>query len=336
MLIFKVQEYTFDYTTCLNVAALNEFSSAPSNLGSVPFQWRRLNKLPTYATRSSPDFDPNFTDSSSLCELRFAVDKEIFGPVFEYYRLSNYYQNQRLYVKSVDWAQLKGEAKTQSQLSDCAPLVGPNGDSPSLVYYPCGLIANSMFNDTIGGLVKVENNGESVTQVYVFPPKDIAWPYDQNKYGPSKYTLDQVRPPPFWVNNKRLVKPDGTYKQLPNLHDDERLQNWMKVAGLPVFRKTYGRSNMNIPSGIYTVLISSTYEVESYGAKKSLVISNTSWIGGKNSFLGYAYVVTGSVFLLLAIAFLIRHLIAPRRLGDTTLLSWNQEHSNTSGVSVNQ
>lgn len=63
----------------------------------------------------------------------------------------------------------------------------------------------------------------------------------------------------------------------------------------------------------------------SYGATKSLVISNTSWMGGRNYFLGYAYIIAGTLFLACAIAFLIRHLLAPRKLGDLRYLSWNQE-----------
>ena len=61
-----------------------------------------------------------------------------------------------------------------------------------------------------------------------------------------------------------------------------------------------------------------------FGGTKSIVISTTSWIGGKNPFLGWAYVATAGVFVLLAIAGTIRHCIKPRKLGDMSLLSWNQ------------
>jgi len=65
------------------------------------------------------------------------------------------------------------------------------------------------------------------------------------------------------------------------------------------------------------------FEVNSYGASKMVVIANTSWLGGRNSFLGYAYIATGAIFLILAIGFLVFHLMSPRRLGDTRYLSWN-------------
>ena len=62
-----------------------------------------------------------------------------------YYKLTNFYQNNRLYVKSVSFKQLQGDALSRSQLAnDCEPLVGPA--DLSKVYYPCGLIANSFFD----------------------------------------------------------------------------------------------------------------------------------------------------------------------------------------------
>jgi hypothetical protein len=63
-----------------------------------------------------------------------------------YYRLTNFYQNHRRYVKSVDQGQLQGQNLTAAQLDSdggCTPLTNaPNGKP----YYPCGLIANSQFN----------------------------------------------------------------------------------------------------------------------------------------------------------------------------------------------
>jgi hypothetical protein len=71
------------------------------------------------------------------------MDKAFEAPVFLYYRLTSFYQNHRRYVKSVDALQLKGEATVADT---CAPLdKNPNNKLP---YYPCGLIANSLFNGT--------------------------------------------------------------------------------------------------------------------------------------------------------------------------------------------
>ena len=54
------------------------------------------------------------------------------------------------------------------------------------------------------------------------------------------------------------------------------------------------------------------FPVRSYKGRKAIVISTVSWIGGKNPFLGWAYVATAGLFVLLAILGTIRHRIKPR------------------------
>lgn len=83
------------------------------------------------------------------------------APVYMYYRLTNFYQNNRKYVKSFDLNQLKGSAimDPNGLAPECDPLKnypedtfviqeGKNVTVPkgTGVIYPCGLIANSMFS----------------------------------------------------------------------------------------------------------------------------------------------------------------------------------------------
>ncbi len=51
-----------------------------------------------------------------------------------------------------------------------------------------------------------------------------------------------------------------------------------------------------------------------FGGTKSVVISTVSWIGGKNPFLGWAYVGAAALFVLLGVAGTVRHVIKPRYL----------------------
>jgi len=60
------------------------------------------------------------------------------------------------------------------------------------------------------------------------------------------------------------------------------------------------------------VSIPTDFPVKPYKGTKSVVISTVSWIGGKNPFLGWAYVAAAGIFVLLALAGLARHLIKPR------------------------
>ena len=65
---------------------------------------------------------------------------------FTYYRLTDYYQNHRRYVKSRDDVQLLAASMDdlKNPKSDCRPYDFV-ADQPIA---PCGAIANSLFNDT--------------------------------------------------------------------------------------------------------------------------------------------------------------------------------------------
>lgn len=161
-----------DYTECLKKAPTDAWAKSPAG----NFEWRKIDK--------PADMTGSF--ASQVCQLRFNVAKPMEGPVMLYYRLTNYYQNQRLYVRSVNWDQLKGKALKAGDLGDCSPLVSPDGNG-KLVYYPCGLIANSMFSDQFGGLV-LDDGGKK----FEFPAKGIAWSSDAERYGPTSYSIEQV------------------------------------------------------------------------------------------------------------------------------------------------
>lgn len=227
-----------DYTNCLiNAPQDGSYEQIGKN-----YAWKRI------------------INESNICELLFTLDQTIPGPVYLYYALTNYYQNHRLYAKSVSPDQLSGEALTWSQLNtDCDPLQGPQGfdnvdDAHRPVYYPCGLIANSFFNDTIHDPISKDDKN-----VINFTDQGIAWSWDLKNYGPTQYTLDGNPPivaPPYWTDSD-LVHPNGTYKVIPNLMDNERFIVWMRIAGLPKFRKLYGQRQDDMPSGIYKMRIKS-------------------------------------------------------------------------------
>jgi hypothetical protein len=81
---------------------------------------------------------------AGVCAIRFTVPIELQTPIFLYYRLTNFYQNHRKYVKSLSYNQLHGDIITQADAgSSCSPV---STDPTGKIYYPCGLIANSMFN----------------------------------------------------------------------------------------------------------------------------------------------------------------------------------------------
>ncbi|MCO5568786.1 hypothetical protein L7F22_022486 [Adiantum nelumboides] len=113
-----------------------------------------------------------------------------------------------------------------------------------------------------------------------------------------------------------------------SLNENEDLIVWMRTAALPTFRKLYGRIDQDLNARTQlSVQISNNYNMYSFNGKKKLVLSTTSWLGGKNDFLGVAYITIGTICIFLALAFFLLHWKHPRPLGDTSYLSWNRENN---------
>lgn len=85
-------------------------------------------------------------NGAMACFVYFSVPTQLDASVFLYYKLTNYYQNHRRYVKSIDSEQLLGHYRSSRDLQNgnCKPLA--RDDATGLPIYPCGLIANSVFN----------------------------------------------------------------------------------------------------------------------------------------------------------------------------------------------
>lgn len=145
--------------------------------------------------------------------------------------------------------QLKGKAVKNATINGgtCDPLTL---DDSGKAYYPCGLIANSMFNDTISSPVFVNPRGGQA-EPYNMTNKGIAWDSDKELIKKTEYELGAVAPPPNWQNRYN-------YSQaIPNLHQDEEFMVWMRTAALPTFSKLSRRNdNQSMASGRYQLDIS--------------------------------------------------------------------------------
>ncbi len=77
----------------------------------------------------------------------------------------------------------------------------------------------------------------------------------------------------------------------------------MRTAGLPNFRKLYGKIEAGLKKGEYSLHIDNNYDVASFDGKKSFVLSTTNALGGKNYFLAICYIVVGSLCIVFSIIF---------------------------------
>lgn len=256
----------------------------------------------------------NNTGRSCLCDVTFTLPTNFTAPVFIYYSLTNYYQNHRRYVKSRDDDQLRGKAISSS--SDCQdPFLKVNNYSSTgrdYTYAPCGAIANSFFNDTL----KIYLNDSEVKLLNT----GIAWSTDRStKYkNPPCDKCDNVAKA---FNN--TLKPRNWQKPVYELdpsnkhntgYENEDLMVWMRTAALPTFRKLYRRLDTSdrfqggLPAGNYTLRVTYQYPTVQFNGGKRMVISTVSWLGGKNPFLGIAYLVVGSLCIVIGFVFLTIHL----------------------------
>jgi len=238
------------------------------------------------------------------CKIDFELKEDFKGQVFMYYGLTNYYQNHRRYVKSRDDDQLLGRLSPNPS-TDCVPFAYTDQQVPIA---PCGAIANSLFNDTLTlssqfGVVPLLNTG-------------IAWPSDKKIKFRNPKNLEEAlkgfEKPKFW--KKSLLELDPEHPE-NNGFQNEDLIVWMRTAALPSFRKLYRKVNHSevnfqggLKRGIYTLNVDYQYPVASFDGTKKMILSTTSVLGGKNSFLGIAYIVVGCICLILGICLLFIHI----------------------------
>lgn len=222
--VIQVQEIVIDYTECLNEAPTQGTASLSSHVSTT---WNAQSGNQPYWSKSW-----NSTGQNWVCHLSFDIPESMGPPVFMYYRLTNFYQNHRRYVQSLDLEQLKGSAVSKNAIAGgvCSPLaIDP---ATGKAYYPCGLIANSVFNDTIGSPVLT---GQTSTEYYM-TNKGIAWDSDKALIQKTQYQPGEVVPPPNWKS--------ANYSQsIPDLHENEEFMVWMRTAGLPSFSKLSRRND---------------------------------------------------------------------------------------------
>jgi len=140
--------------------------------------------------------------------------------------------------------------------------------------------------------------------------KDIIWGSDKTKFrNPKGKTLKDAF--------KGFSKPKFWTKEIYELDEKDPLNNgfqnhdfivWMRVAAFSTFQKLYRRLDREagdafrngLPAGHYKLNVQYNYPTEIFHGRKRFILSSTSWMGGKNGFLGRTFVIVGFLSFILA------------------------------------
>ncbi|CEF62547.1 Protein of unknown function DUF284, transmembrane eukaryotic family-containing protein [Strongyloides ratti] len=244
----------------------------------------------------------DYTDCNDggICSITLNISNDIIGDVYFYYGLDNFYQNFRMYIKSRSNEQLMGDLMNTHKCGSYSY------DENGKVIAPCGAIANSMFNDTF----ELFLNKIKVPFTY----KGVVWEsLLKNKYknpplinGDLCQSFSNTTKPLNW--GKEPCKLDEVNPDNNGFQNSDFIV-WMQTAALNNFRNLYRILDKNnskifqngLPKGLYTLKIMNNYPVKSFNGKKYFIISTTSIFGGKNYFMGIAFITVSSICLTIAI-----------------------------------
>jgi hypothetical protein len=328
-LAHTVRDLRIDYTDCIREASRDDAKPIPKDLVTAHFSTTNSSGLDPYQATWQL-FDRNisygtYNATRSVCQVEFNIPEDLKPTISFYYFLENFYQNHRRYVSSFNAKQLLGDPVDGVTInsSTCDPVAH---DQNGKIIYPCGIVANSMFNDTFSSptLLNPSNSapGENERE-YQMSTSGITWPGLRDLYGPTRYNVSDIVPPPNWYERYR----DGyTEENLPKLSEMEDFQNWMMLAASPNFYKLYQRNDKDImQAGRYRIDIVSNFDTAVYNGRKSFLITTVSDMGSRNIWPGIIFLIVGGICLFLDVYFILSFFLwKPRKLGDPSYLSWNQ------------
>ncbi|VBB75232.1 Putative meiotically up-regulated gene protein [Podospora comata] len=329
-LAHTVRDISIDYTKCITDAPTDDFGPIPAE------------NIEAHFSVTNPDLDPfrsqwkretiddvkvaNYTAKREYCYVRINIPEDLKPTISFFYHLNNFYQNHRRYVNSFNAKQLLGDAVDGGTInaSTCAPLTH---NHEGKIIYPCGLVANSIFNDTFSPplLLNPRNSSEDSVE-YPMSTKGIAWPGIKDLYGLTSYKYSDIVPPPNWEERYKFGY-DEVNNPVPDLKSDELFQNWMMLAAAPNFYKLYQKSNTSevMAAGTYEIKIESNFDTTKYNGGKSFVLTTVSTMGSRNIWPGIIFLIVGGICLVLDVYFILSFFLwKPRKLGDPSYLSWNQ------------
>ena len=237
-----------------------------------------------FSTNSNKNFiEVEYTHCllNTTCNITFQINKTLESPIYLYYKLNNFYSNHIDYVKSKNYYQLRGENVSEKKIDTSCKYMSRNKDhfktnnkseiksyynetmQPNSLMNPCGLIADSMFNDTF----KLSNSNG---YIFKFDFKKITYEMDRNK----NFKNDKNYKDTQWLNK-----------------EDEHFIVWMNMELFPNFIKKWGNIYQDLPKGEYKLIINNNWGKSQWNIKKYFILAKGNKFGSE-TFFGFILIIS--------------------------------------------
>eukprot|EP00405_Crypthecodinium_cohnii_P042710 CAMPEP_0206559476 /NCGR_PEP_ID=MMETSP0325_2-20121206/20417_1 /ASSEMBLY_ACC=CAM_ASM_000347 /TAXON_ID=2866 /ORGANISM="Crypthecodinium cohnii, Strain Seligo" /LENGTH=944 /DNA_ID=CAMNT_0054060985 /DNA_START=14 /DNA_END=2849 /DNA_ORIENTATION=- len=245
-------------------------------------EWRQPREAKEHEMIYSPCAANTATPNS--CTIQVTVPEDMEPPISVVYEVTPFYQNYYSYQASVIFDQLKGTIVSDTYIDTYCTSESTRVTASGQAIFPCGLVANSVFNDTIEFMeVSMKDDDPRLT-----------WDSDYDRFAnPAEYPDDDAY---SWIY-ERYPTVTTKAKGVKNRH----FVDWMFPSFFGYVRNTYGFIDDKLSQGqTLTMRINASYPVTSLEAEKRIVLSTRNGLGGRHSTLGWLLIGSGITCFVMA------------------------------------
>jgi len=237
---------------------------------------------------------------SRTCTFNIPITQDMQPPIQVLYLVSPFLQNYNRYMRSVDTRQLMGDEVPQDKVKCREAATDGVGHNLN----PCGLVAQSFFNDTFEVYAKGDDKD-------IVDSSDIVFPKEQEKVWDNPPSNGHTHGKTKWLHDRYpgvIKREDGVTNRHFMVH--------MRPGALGYAQKKYGVINTPLHAGKdLRIRVDASFPVGDFDGRKFLILTTNSLLGGRNDFLGNELLLAGGYCIAAAIGVAVQQWLCPRALG---------------------